>query len=884
MEKSLFKFILKYSLRQQVFLTLLSIASFVPYYYQLSVPKTIVNQGITGKGVTFPVTLLGFQLSHEMYLFALTLLFLFLVIVQQIFKYSINVYQGISGERMLRRLRYELYGRVLRFPLPVFRRMSTGEIIPMITAETENLGGFIATAIAVPVFNGGMFLVSLGFLFVQNWGIAVAALSIYPFQLYVIPRMQRRVNQLGKERVRSARKLSDRIGESIAGVEEVHAHNISNRLLAEFSYRLGDIYWLRYDIFQRKFMIKFLNNFLQQAGPFLFYLIGGYLAIKGSLDVGTIVAAVAAQKDMGAPLKELLNYYQLQQDARIKYEQVVQQFDPDGIRTADYQLIEPEKIEPLKGELQAVNLGLADDQGNPIVEGISFTVSLEKHVAIVGPGGSGREDLAMLIARLMDPTKGRITIGGVDLATLPEAITGRRIAYVSQSPYIFAANIETNLFLGLRHRPRTTLEYAGEDAKAYHVRLRESLASGNTTDDPSADWTDYEAAGVADMAGLRKEGLRVLKLVELYDDGFQLGLRSTIDAARETALVDGLLKARISLREKLSGNGQGQLIEGWDRTKYNRNASVAENLMFGSPVGADGLNLERLAEHPYVQAVLEKVGLKDAFLASGYEVAQTMVELFADLPPDHEFFQQFSFISSDDLPDMQDLLSRANKERLNELADADRLRLMSLPFKVIPARHRLGAVDDALMARVLEAREVFMRDLPPELTNKVEFFDPAKYTAAANLQDNILFGKIVYGQAKAAEMVIAMLGEAIDQHGIRDAVAEVGLGFECGIAGGRLSAAQRQKLAIARCIVKHPDLLVMSDATAPLDAASQARVLDAILDEFKGRGLVCSLHRPAAARRFDHIMVMRQGRIVEQGNFAELDKDGTLFHELLQHD
>ncbi|HUN51889.1 MAG TPA: ABC transporter transmembrane domain-containing protein, partial [Candidatus Sulfotelmatobacter sp.] len=670
MERNLFGFIFKYSMRQQVILTVLSIASFVPYYYYLSVPKAIVNQGIigriNGKRIEFPVSVLGFHLSHETYLLSLTFLFLFLVVVQQVFKYSINVYQGISGERMLRRLRYELCGRVLRFPLPVFRRMSTGEIIPMIMAETENLGGFIATATAVPVFNGGQFLVSLGFLFVQNWGIAVAALALYPFQLYVIPRMQRKVNMLGKERVRSARRLSDRIGESIAGIQEVHAHHISHRLLADFSYRLGDVYWLRYDIFQRKFMIKFLNNFLQQAGPFLFYAIGGYLAIKGSLDVGTIIAAVAAQKEMGAPLKELLNYYQTQQDARIKYEQVVEQFAPEGIKEVDPNAPDPEVIEPLQGEMQLANVSLADEQGNPIVEGISVTLPLDKHVAIIGPGGSGREELAMLLARLMEPSKGRISIGGVDMASLPEAITGRRMAFINQAPYIFAASIENNLFLGLRNRPQTTIEYSGEALKAHRTRLRESLASGNSTHDPSVDWTDYAAAGVKDLPGLKQEGLRVLNLVGLYDDVFQLGMRSTIDPAREPALVEGLLRARVSLRRKLAASTSGELIESWDRTKYNRNASVAENLMFGSPVG-DGFDVERLAEHPYVQQVLDKVGLTEAFLRSGYDVAATTVELFADLPPDHEFFQQFSFISSDDLPDMQELLGRANKEKLGEL-------------------------------------------------------------------------------------------------------------------------------------------------------------------------------------------------------------------------
>ncbi|MCW5753027.1 MAG: ABC transporter ATP-binding protein, partial [Alphaproteobacteria bacterium] len=462
MEKSIYTFIIKYSLRQQIILTVLSFASFVPYYYYLTMPKTIVNQGISGKDITFPYNLLGQELSQTTYLLMLTAAFLGLVIVQQCFKYSINVYQGISGERMLRRLRYELYAHVLRFPLPTFRKLSQGEIIPMIVAETESLGGFIAESFSTPLFQGGLFLVSLGFLFVQNWAIALAALALYPFQLYIIPKMQRKVNLLGKERVKAARRLSDRIGESIQGVQEVHAHNTARRLLSEFSQRLGDIYWTRFEIFQRKFMIKFLNNFLQQAGPFLFYSIGGYLAIRQQLDVGTIVAAVAAHKEMGAPLKELLNHYQQREDARIKYEQVIAQFDPDGMRDPQLQLAEPEKIEPLAGELQVSQLNLADEAGNALIENVSFQVPLASHVAVVGNAGSGREDLAMLLARLLFPSKGKIAIGGNDLAQLPEAVTGRRIAYVGASPYIFNASIESNLFYGLRHLPLLPRQYQGE--------------------------------------------------------------------------------------------------------------------------------------------------------------------------------------------------------------------------------------------------------------------------------------------------------------------------------------------------------------------------------------------------------------------------------------
>ena len=79
-------------------------------------------------------------------------LFLALVLINGAFKYRINTLKGRLGERMLRRLRYELYARVLRFPLPRFRKVSQGEIIPMITAEVEPLGGFIGdhSAAGVP--------------------------------------------------------------------------------------------------------------------------------------------------------------------------------------------------------------------------------------------------------------------------------------------------------------------------------------------------------------------------------------------------------------------------------------------------------------------------------------------------------------------------------------------------------------------------------------------------------------------------------------------------------------------------------------------------------------------------------------------------------------
>ncbi len=900
MEKTIYGYVWRFSRQQQITMTLMSAASLPFLYLFYEVPKTIINEAIQGSGIEFPlnlgekltisvlgldIPLLGpfdLMIDQVPYLFVLCVLFLVLVGVNQGFKYVINVYKGLTGERMLRRLRFELYSRVLRFPLPTFRKMSQGEIIPMITAEVEPLGGFIGDAFSLPAFQGGYLVTILSFLFMQDWRMAMAAVALYPLQLWLIPKLQRRVNLLGKERVARVRRLSDKISETVQSVQETHAHDTSNFVLTDFANQLFWIYGVRERIYRQKFVIKFLNNSIQQLGPFCFYSIGGYFVIQGELEIGTLIAAIAAHKDLAAPWKDLLTYYQMQSDASIKYDVVVSQFGPAGMRGPEYQMDEPDSLAPLTGELAATNLTLTDDQDVAVVDGVSLRLSLDKRYAIVGTGGSGREELTMLLARLLDPDNGNLSLGGNDAALLPEAVTGRRMAHVGASAFVFAGTIADNLFLGLKHRPLKAVEYSGEAAKQRAFYVDEARRSGNIDYDPDADWIDYAAAGVDDPATLRLAGLAALTRIGMNDEVYRFGLRGTIDPQDRPDLAAGILRARAGLRERMAGDpALLDLVEGFAAESYNLNASVGENLMFGNPVGG-AFDVEHLAEHAYVLDVLEQVGLTEQFLSVGFQVASTMVELFADLPPDHELFQQFSFISADELPDIQALLHRSDRANLGVLPEEDRSLLMSLPFKLIPARHRLGLVDDDLQTKVLEARRYFAEHLPDDLQNAVEFFDMEKYNATANIQDNILFGKVAYGQAQAAERVGDLVSEVVDEFGLHETVAGVGLNFQVGIAGSRLSIAQRQKLAIARALLKRPDILILSEATTPLDSAGQALIMDALLAEFEGRCLIWSVQRASMAENFDEVLVMRQGRLMEMGSYGVLSQSNEHVKELLE--
>ena len=188
MDSSLFRYIFTHSRKGQISLIVLSLLSLPVVYITLELPKMIINL-LEGENV--PEDVLGFPVDQISYLLLLSCVFLFAVLFNGGIKYIVNVYRGVLGERILRRFRHELCERILRFPMHHFKRLSQGELIPMVTAETEPLAEFIGESYTLPIFQSGILLTYLLFIFQQDPLLGLAAVALYPFQLYVIPKLQK---------------------------------------------------------------------------------------------------------------------------------------------------------------------------------------------------------------------------------------------------------------------------------------------------------------------------------------------------------------------------------------------------------------------------------------------------------------------------------------------------------------------------------------------------------------------------------------------------------------------------------------------------------------------------------------------------------------------
>ena len=274
----------------------------------------------------------------------------------------------------------------------------------------------------------------------------------------------------------------------------------------------------------------------------------------------------------------------------------------------ELQHVEPESDQTLDGAIEMTNVSLTDEDEVRRIAGVTLSLAADSNVAIVGGGSSGKDYLALLLARLAVPTGGQITVAGKNLVALPESVTGRRITFAGNTPFLQSATVRDNLVYGLKHRPLHPPDYDEEKAKERQSEAAEAARAGNIEHDYLADWIDYEAAGVDQPEALFERILEVFDVVELSDDIYQLGLRGTIDPAERPDIAEAIHKARAAMADRLREPAYTDLVELFDRGAYNTNASVAEKLAVWY-AGWRHLRYRLVASTPLCAGDVAKIGI-----------------------------------------------------------------------------------------------------------------------------------------------------------------------------------------------------------------------------------------------------------------------------------
>lgn len=777
---------------QQFLLLAITLCYFPFLYASLEIPKLIINDAIGAE--TERIVIAGTEVTQVHYLFVLCFAFLGAVLVSGLIKMQMNTMKGILAERMLQKLRQQLIRRIMRFRPSYFRQTSQGELVSMVTSEAEPLGGLMGDALAQPVFQGGMMLTIMVFLFAQNPWLGLAAVALIPLQAWLIPMLQRRINLLNKERVRTVRRLSTTIGESAAGASELRITGGWRVMLNRVARQLEELFSIRLKIYRQKFFMKFINNFIAQCTPFLFFLIGGYLAIQGDLSVGALVAALAAYKDLAAPWKELLAYYNSCQDMRIRWDTITERFDPSDALGDDRLTVSGAEAERLNGPISFSDVALVEPDGSRVLENINLEIPEGASVAIESRSARERQAFAQLLSREIDPTSGEIRIGDRDLREIPQDVISLKLGVVSARPFLFNGTIGENILISL-DRPDLA-----PDPQIAIV----NAAPPNTTD-PAAHRVELEHAGVRDGDELREWWHSITEVMGTDDFLLHRSLDARFSPVQRPDLAREICALRPMMAEHLAKADLADAVTVFDPEKVHPGLPIAGNLMFALPRRV--ISQERLARNPIFAERLRTLGLEDDVMAFARAIMALFEAVFGAGGTSHPLFHQLR-TDVELFNRLLDIARRADQKGVAQLSTADRKLLLTVPFRFSTDQVNTAFPED-LEAKILDLRRSHGDRLLAESEALFARIDPGEASDQLTVLENLLYGKLLKGSKNKEQSVRKIVAEVLREHGLHKAIAHLIYDVETGIGGSSLPEFAHERIAFVRATVKRPDLLVL---------------------------------------------------------------------------
>jgi ABC-type multidrug transport system fused ATPase/permease subunit len=307
MPKSLFVFIWRVSGRKQIVLCALTIAVALLTAAPLELQRRIVDDAV--------------QNGRIDYLFLMSAIYLGVLLLQGGLKYLLNVLRGWLVEDVTRRLRHMIFDGTQRADADV--PVKKGAVVSMVAAEAEGLAGFVGDSISFPLMQAGTALSALGYLIWVEPRIAIFAALLYTPQLFVVPLGQRRINRWGNIHSRLLRKM----GDPIVGSEMDRKGR--PRFRRRFLRLVQGAFRTRIAIYRVKFFLTFFGNFVDALGPLIVLSVGGWLAIKGEVEVSTLVVFITGFQKVADPWDQLLTFYRTASNAAVKYQLIADALPAD---------------------------------------------------------------------------------------------------------------------------------------------------------------------------------------------------------------------------------------------------------------------------------------------------------------------------------------------------------------------------------------------------------------------------------------------------------------------------------------------------------------------------------------------------------------------------
>lgn len=429
----------------------------LPYLRPQALPLAFALAFVFGSaGVTiYAPRLLGRIVDHALLprdnalLLRLVALFVGLELVRIVCVYG-QMYRLMKiGQSVMRNLRRDLFGRLLRMPVPFFDRNPVGKLVTRVTNDTVNLSELFSSGFVALLSDLLLIVGVIAAMLLMNWRLGLIAISVFPLMILSMTWFSGRLREAFRRSREVLAHLNGFFAERMQGMHVVQLMERESFERAQYrkvseEYRdrqFDGIYY--YSLFHPAITVLSAASI-----ALVLWFSPGFLESK-EIALGTFVSFLVYAQVLYQPVRSITDRYNVYLAAMASAERIFALMDmaeEEGVRDPL-----PERVAPL-GRIEFENVTFhypAKREGlpTPALDGVSFTIGAGETVAIVGHTGAGKTTITSLLFRFYEPTGGRILAGDRELALIPKPELRSRIGFVQQEVFLFSGTLRENLTL-----------------------------------------------------------------------------------------------------------------------------------------------------------------------------------------------------------------------------------------------------------------------------------------------------------------------------------------------------------------------------------------------------------------------------------------------------